>query len=95
MILPPFNPARGEVSLKIGEQNLRLCLTLRALAALEAYFGVQGFEGLAASLRQIEEKDIGFLLRVLALKDVEVALSHADMAAALNAIVATFEAAAA
>jgi hypothetical protein len=45
------NAARGEVVVPLAGTPRRLCLTLGALAELEAAFEVNGFAGLAHRLR--------------------------------------------
>ena len=40
------NPRRGEIEAELGERRLTLCLTLGALAELEAAFGVEDLTAL-------------------------------------------------
>jgi hypothetical protein len=40
------NRARGEIEAQLGDRRLTLCLTLGALAELEAGFGVEDLSGL-------------------------------------------------
>jgi hypothetical protein len=58
-----YNRARGEVLLRIGDVDRRLCVTLGALAELEAAFDVNSFTELGERLAQLTAAD---LLTVLA-----------------------------
>lgn len=46
------NPKRGEVSLVVAGQRWTLCLTLGALAEIEAHFGVPDIPALGARLSE-------------------------------------------
>ncbi len=86
------NPARGDVVRELGGREVVLCVTLRALAQLEAHFGVSGFEALTGRLSTIGARDVMVILQALCGEEVsglEVTLSEA-----VTAIVAAFEAAA-
>lgn len=61
MSLP--NRARGEVVLRIGDVDRKLCVTLGALAELEAAFDVNSFTELGERLAHLTAAD---LLTVLA-----------------------------
>lgn len=58
-----LNPQRGEAALVIDGTPRRLCLTLGALAEIEAALGVEAGAGLGARLQRLSAHD---LLRVLA-----------------------------
>lgn len=66
----PANTARGEVSATLGGQSVRLCVTLGALAQLEAHFGVRGFTALGQALTQMGAQDVCVVLSALALDDL-------------------------
>lgn len=85
-----FNPARGEVQATLGGREVRLCVTLRALAALEAHFGVTGFEALGTRLAGMGAADAQVVLKALVLEEVEV--EAVGFREALAAIVAAFAA---
>lgn len=52
------NKARGEVMLRIDGQPHRLCVTLGALAELEAAFDVVSLEALGERLAQLSPADL-------------------------------------
>ncbi|MFN3228923.1 MAG: GTA-gp10 family protein [Asticcacaulis sp.] len=56
---------RGGVVATLGEDRLRLCLTLGALAQMEARLGVSGFEALAARLRAVSAGDLWTVMEAL------------------------------
>lgn len=85
-----FNPARGEVLATLGGREVRLCVTLRALAALEGHFEVTGLEALGARLTVMSAADVQFVLKALMLD--EAALEGVGFKEALAAIVAAFTA---
>lgn len=58
-----MNGARGEVGLRIGGAQRRLCLTLGALAEIEGALGCRSLSELDARLRALSAGD---LLRVMA-----------------------------
>ncbi|MEL6919594.1 MAG: gene transfer agent family protein [Pseudomonadota bacterium] len=47
-----INPRRGEIAATLGGAERRLCLTLGALAQLEADFGVEDLQALGARFSQ-------------------------------------------
>lgn len=86
------NTARGEVVARLGGREVRLCVTLRALAVLEGHFGVSGFEALAGRLKGLGAVDLGVVLQALCVDEVEVAQLPVGVAEAIAAVVAAFEA---
>ena len=60
-----MNAARGETSLMIGGQARRLCLTLGALAEIEAAFGCTRMSELDARLRSLSAADLTLVLAAL------------------------------
>ncbi|MFN7179751.1 GTA-gp10 family protein [Hyphomonas sp.] len=60
-----MNGARGEVGLMIGGTERRLCLTLGALAELEAAFGCSRISELEARLRASSAADMQVVLAAL------------------------------
>lgn len=62
----PHNRARGEVLLAIGERDVRLCLTLGALAELEGAFDVISLSELAERLAHLTAADLIVVLSALA-----------------------------
>lgn len=75
------NRARGEVLLGVGGRSVRLCLTLGALAELEAAFDVASFAELGERLGQLTASDLVIVLAALA-KGGGEEMSVADLAAA-------------
>ena len=63
--MPAPNPARGEVVRPIGGAPRKLCLTLGALAELEAAFDLDGWEALAERLRRLSARDLTLVLAAL------------------------------
>jgi hypothetical protein len=59
------NPARGECLIAIGGQRVRLCLTLGALASLEAALDVAHAGELAARLETLSASDMLIVLAAL------------------------------
>ena len=59
------NAARGEVMAPLAGVERRLCLTLGALAEIEAGLKVDGFEALAARLRNLSAGDLKVVLAAL------------------------------
>jgi hypothetical protein len=76
----PHNRARGEVVLEIGGVPRRLCVTLGALAELEAAFDVAAFTDLAARLATLTASDL--ILVIAALTSGDEVMSPAQVAAA-------------
>lgn len=60
-----MNGARGETGLVIGGAERRLCLTLGALAELEAAFGCTRISELEARLRAASAADMQVVLAAL------------------------------
>lgn len=77
----PCNRARGEVLLAIEGRDVRLCLTLGALAELEAAFDVVSLAELAERLAQLTAADLLIVIAALA-KGGGEAWSAADLAGA-------------
>lgn len=95
----PHNKARGEVLLAVGGRNVRLCVTLGALAELEAAFDVASFPELATRLEHLSASDLITVVSALAagggapMNVAEIAASEIDARAAARAVAAAFEAA--
>lgn len=77
----PHNRARGEVLLAIDGRDVRLCLTLGALAELEAAFDVISLVELAERLSHLTAADLILVLAALS-KGGGEAISGADLLAA-------------
>ena len=77
----PCNRARGEVLLVIEGCDVRLCLTLGALAELEAAFDVVSLAELAERLAQLTAADLLIVIAALAKGGGET-WSAADLAGA-------------
>lgn len=75
------NRARGEVLLSIDGQPRRLCVTLGALAELEAAFDVVSLAELAERLAHLTASDLLLVLSALTAGG-NAAMSTADLAAA-------------
>ncbi|MBL8545632.1 MAG: gene transfer agent family protein [Hyphomonadaceae bacterium] len=90
------NRARGEVLLEIDGQAVRLCLTLGALAELEAAFDVASFSELGERLGQLTASDLLVVVAALVRGgggDVSVAMLAAsciDPKAAAGAVAECF-----
>jgi hypothetical protein len=76
------NPRRGEVALSIGASRYTLCLTLGALAELEAAFAVDDLAALAGrfSTGRLSSRDLLVILAA-GLRGGGHALDDADVAA--------------
>ncbi|OYU78642.1 MAG: hypothetical protein CFE32_00575 [Alphaproteobacteria bacterium PA3] len=59
------NPARGEAILHVDGRPLILCLTMGALARLEAAFEVNSLEALEARLASLSSQDILVIISAL------------------------------
>ena len=59
------NGARGEVVCPLAGQHRRLCLTLGALAQIEAAFGVSSWQALAERLGKLAAQDLIVVLQAL------------------------------
>ncbi len=77
----PHNRARGEVLLAIDGRERRLCVTLGALAELEAAFDVVSLTELGARLGQLSAADMIVVLSALTAGGGEP-MSGAELAAA-------------
>ncbi len=60
-----MNSLRGEVGLEIGGQTHRLCLTLGALAEIEAALGCRSIEEMRARLAKMSASDLKNVLAAL------------------------------
>ncbi|MEE2922333.1 MAG: GTA-gp10 family protein [Pseudomonadota bacterium] len=60
-----MNAARGETELMIGGEARRLCLTLGALAEIEAAFGCTRISELEARMRALSAADLMLVLAAL------------------------------
>jgi len=92
----PVNRARGEVLLEIDGAPRRLCVTLGALAELEAAFDVGSLTDLGERLAHLTASDLIVVLAALLEGPASAAdLSHAeiDARAAASAVAAAFRAA--
>lgn len=92
----PHNKARGEVLLEIDGRPRRLCVTLGALAELEAAFDVVSLSELAERLAQLTASDLILVLAALtagggeALSTGELASARIDTKSAAQAVAAAF-----
>ena len=93
------NKARGEVTLPVGPRSVRLCVTLGALAELEAAFDVASFPEIAGKLAHLSASDLIVVVSALAggggapISAAEIAAAEIDPRAAATAVAAAFEAA--
>jgi hypothetical protein len=93
------NKARGEVLLEIDGAQRRLCLTLGALAELEAAFDVVSLAELGDRLAQLTASDLITVLSALtagggeAMNAAEIAAAQIDPKAAASAVAEAFRAA--
>lgn len=60
-----MNQARGEVEIWVDGDRRTLCLTLGALAELEAEFGCQSLSDLQARLKQLSATELARVLSIL------------------------------
>ncbi|HWA00161.1 MAG TPA: GTA-gp10 family protein [Caulobacterales bacterium] len=92
MTLP--NKVRGEVVLDIDGAPRRLCVTLGALAELEAAFDVASFAELGARLAALTASDlitvISALLQGEAMTPAQIASSRIDPQEAAHAVAEAF-----
>lgn len=90
------NAARGEVGLKVGGRTYRLCLTLGALAEIEAALGCRSLSDLAGRMERLSPADmlcvLAALLRGGGETELSERLSEAEIspAAAAHAIAEAF-----
>lgn len=79
-----MNAARGEVALEFDGASRRLCLTLGALAEIEAAFGCTRMSELEARMRALSARDlvvvVGALLRGGGEVDAARAVQASDLA---------------
>lgn len=93
------NKARGEVLLEIDGRPRRLCVTLGALAELEAAFDVVSLAELGERLAQLTASDLITVLAALttgggeATSGADLASSRIDPNAAAEAVAEAFRAA--
>ena len=86
------NPARGEVTLEAGGETRTLCLTLGALAEIEAALSVAGFAGMAERLKTLSAADLALVLSALMRGGGAVAdLTAIDPVRAAKAVADCFE----
>ncbi len=90
--MTPPNGARGEVAAVLGGREVRLCVTLGGLAALETYFGVAGFEALGARMKALGAGDLLVVLEALCVDEVDMRVLDVGFGEALRAVVRAFEA---
>jgi hypothetical protein len=87
----PVNRARGEVLLQIDGAPRRLCVTLGALAELEAAFDVGSFAELGERLAQLTASDLITVLAALSgASTAELARADIDPKAAAHAVAEAF-----
>lgn len=95
----PHNKARGEVLLVIDGRDHKLCVTLGALAELEAAFDINSFAELGERLAHLTASDLLLVLAALsagggeAMSSAELARARIDPAAAAAAVAEAFRAA--
>lgn len=92
----PHNRARGEVLLVINGEARKLCVTLGALAELEASFDVGSLAELAERLANLTASDLLIVLSALlagggqSIATVELAAAHIDPKEAARAVADAF-----
>ena len=95
----PHNAARGEVLLSINGIERRLCVTLGALAELEAAFDVVSLVELGERLAQLTASDLLIVLSALCagggepISGAELGKARIDAKAAAAAVASAFQAA--
>ena len=93
------NAVRGEVSVELAGARRRLCLTLGALAEMEAGLGVVGMEALAERVARMSAGDLMVVLAALLRGGGEeeladgLARAAVEPRAAAEAVAAAFRAA--
>ena len=93
------NAARGEVCVELAGARRRLCLTLGALAEMEAGLGVTGMEALAERVARMSAGDLMVVLAALLRGGGEgdfadgLARAAVEPRAAAEAVAAAFRAA--
>jgi hypothetical protein len=63
--MPPPNPARGEVTVTLAGAPRRLCLTLGALARIEAALGLSDWSQLPDRIATLSAQDLTAVLAAL------------------------------
>lgn len=91
----PHNRARGEVMLVIDDRPVRLCVTLGALAELEAAFDVGSLTELGERLAQLTASDLLIVISALTigpsfLNTAQLANARIDPGAAATAVADAF-----
>ena len=87
----PRNTARGEVLLEIDGRPQRLCVTLGALAELEAAFDAASLGELGERLAQLTASDLITVLAALSgTSTAELARADVDPKAAAQAVAEAF-----
>jgi hypothetical protein len=95
----PCNKARGETVLAIDGRSVRLCVTLGALAELEAAFDVVSLSELGERLSQLTASDLITVISALvtgageAMTPAQVAAARIDAKEAARAVATAFQAA--
>lgn len=95
----PHNRARGEVLVEIDGRARKLCVTLGALAELEAAFDINSFSELGDRLRHLTASDLLYVLAALtagggeSMTTGELVKARIDPAAAAAAVAEAFRAA--
>lgn len=95
----PHNRARGEVLLAIDGRERKLCVSLGALAELEAAFDAVSFADLGERLAQLSAADLIVVLSALTagggepMTTAQLASAQIDPRAAANAVAQAFQAA--
>lgn len=93
----PHNRARGEVLLEVNDTRLRLCVTLGALAELEAAFDVISLAELGERMGHLTAADIITVLAALTsgggapMSTAELAAARIDPKAAATAVAEAFQ----
>ena len=93
----PRNAARGEAVLQISGRPYRLCVTLGALAELEAAFDVLALTELGDRLKHMSAADLVTVVSILtcgggeALSVAEVAAARIEPAEAARAVAQAFQ----
>lgn len=91
-----INRARGETGLSINGEHYALCLTLGALAQIEAALEIKDLEALSQRLRQLSAADVLAVLEALllggghAVGDTFLRTARIDPTEAAEAIAAAF-----
>jgi hypothetical protein len=84
---------RGEVLATLGGTEIRLCVTLKALALMESHFDVASFSELGTRLKTSSAHDLLVVLQALSLEDIELSNLNIGLSEASAAIAQAFSAA--